>query len=139
MMKTKSFPTMKSTFFLMLVLLFNYGAMAQNNEDSAKPVAKIANKTGGEISRNVLIAQTGLFASLSDEDIKCEVTKYTVEVNSNGELKTINVEGYKLSKEVRDLIKAQKKGDTVSFKEIEVKLEDGTIYQSNDLFFTFSY
>ncbi len=92
------------------------------------PTAKIAQKTGGAISKNQLAAQVGLIADMGDFvfDVKVLVNSYMFSyVAANGLTKEIKVDGYALDNQVKTIIRQLRPGSRVTFENIKVKMPDG--------------
>ena len=93
------------------------------------PVAKIANKKGGKIKKNILLAQSGIKADLEkfDFDLKFTVVSFTVSVNIGGFEKTENSGSYRFTGKQLGLMRKAKRNGRVTFENIKAKGEDGTV------------
>ncbi|MCF8296712.1 MAG: hypothetical protein K9J13_04130 [Saprospiraceae bacterium] len=102
------------------------------------PVAVIAGKTQGTISRQQLLNAGGILASMKDFDfdLRFKVIKFEMMVTVGGRADSKKVSGNKFSKEMSDLIKRLGKGTPITFQYITVKGEDGTTRTVNPIAFT---
>ncbi len=92
------------------------------------PVAKIANKKGGSIGRNVLVAQGGIKADMEnfDFDAKFTVTGYNVSTTIKGYVQERKVKGFRFNDQVRGLVKQASAKGKIYFENITAKGPDGT-------------
>ncbi|MEA3316514.1 MAG: gliding motility protein GldM [Bacteroidota bacterium] len=94
------------------------------------PVAKVAGKGGGNISKNVLAAQSGVAAVMEnfEFDLDFEITQFTVSTTDKGgyfiEQKT---KGTRFSKAQYNLIKALRRNKRVNIEDIKAIGPDGKI------------
>jgi len=91
------------------------------------PVAKIAGKTSGSISKSILANQAGVFAALDDFlfDIHWDVTGFTVEINDKGFTVSEPASNYKITTAQKNLITRLKRNDRVAFTDIKAVGPDG--------------
>ena len=94
------------------------------------PIATVNNQKGGMIAKNVLMAQSGVMATMPpdfDFDLKFNVTEFTVGTIIQGFLQEKKVKGAMFNQEVRNLINNVSKGNPVMIQEIRAVGPDGTI------------
>jgi len=93
------------------------------------PVAFVANKTEGVISRNELEAQQGVLAKIPDFDFEMNftVTSFVVSTSKAGFIIDKPTKGNRFSQEQRDLMKGLNPGSRLYIESIIVKGDDGTI------------
>jgi gliding motility-associated protein GldM len=94
------------------------------------PIATVNNQKGGMIAKNVLMAQSGVMATMPadfDFDLKFNVTEFTVGTIIQGFLQEKKVKGAGFNQEVRNLINNVSKGNPVMIQEIRAVGPDGTI------------
>lgn len=93
------------------------------------PTPKIGGKTGGQFSREELIAAGGLMVPLEDFDFegyKYTVVSYDFYTIIGGDIKrSNNNKGSKFSSDVQDFINASRRGQRLIFENIRVKGSDG--------------
>lgn len=96
------------------------------------PVAKVNGKTGGAITKAVLLAQIGVAADLEnfDFDLKFTVTQFTVSTTVQGFLQEATSKNYKFSKEQKNIIRNLNRGQRVYIQDIKAVGPDG---QTRDL------
>ena len=92
------------------------------------PVAFVANKTEGTISRNELEAQQGVLAKIPDFDFEMNftVTSFVVSTSRAGFIVDKATKGNHFSPEQRDLMKGLNPGNRLYIESIVVKGDDGT-------------
>ncbi len=92
------------------------------------PVASVANKNDGLISRNELEAQQGVLAKIPDFDFEMNftVTSFVVSTSRAGFIVDKPTKGNRFSQEQRDLIKGLNAGSRLYIESIVVKGDDGT-------------
>lgn len=94
------------------------------------PVVKVAGKKGGKIERNVLAAQTGVFADMEDFDFDLEfkIIEFTVSTTDRG--------GYYISESTKGniftpsqkgLIKNLRKGQRLNIEDVKAIGPDGSV------------
>ena len=107
----------------------NMGSQEFRIKRVPNPVAKIANKKGGKIKKNILLAQSGIKADLEkfDFDLKFTVVSFTVSVNIGGFEKTENSGSYRFTSKQLGLMRKAKRNGRVTFENIKAKGEDGTV------------
>jgi len=91
------------------------------------PVPVVGGKEGGEISKNLLMAQTVVFAQMKDFDFELEykVTRFTVSVLKNGFIQDAISKSNKFTDEQKELIKTLNRGSKVSIEDIRAEGPDG--------------
>jgi hypothetical protein len=91
------------------------------------PVAVFANKSGGEITKNVAVSQQGVFASLPDFDFQLvyNVTGFTVLYSDRGEDFEEKSTGSSLTAKQKDLINRLTRGKNLFIKDIRAVGPDG--------------
>jgi len=96
------------------------------------PVAKVNGKTGGAITKQVLMAQIGVAADLEnfDFDLKFTVTEFTVSTTIQGFLQEATSKSYKFSKEQKNIIQNLNRGQRIYIQDIKAVGPDG---QTRDL------
>ena len=92
------------------------------------PVALVANKNEGVISRNELEAQQGVLAKIPEFDFEMNftVTSFVVSTSKAGFIIDKPTKGNRFSQEQRDLIKGLNSGSRLYIESIIVKGDDGT-------------
>lgn len=93
------------------------------------PVATIAGKKGGSISKGLLLAQAGVQATLEgfDFDLKFTVTEFTVSATINGFVKDAPAKGNKFTPEQIALINQVQRGKKVYIENVKAAGPDGTV------------
>jgi gliding motility-associated protein GldM len=94
------------------------------------PIATINNQKGGGISKNVLMAQSGVVAAMPpdfDFDLKFTVTEYTVMAVIQGFVQERKVKGNLFTQDVRNLINNLSKGNPVYVQDIKAVGPDGSV------------
>ncbi|HEY5511458.1 MAG TPA: gliding motility protein GldM [Prolixibacteraceae bacterium] len=92
------------------------------------PLATIAGKNEGLITKNELIAEQGVFAEIPDFDfdMKFQVLSFNVSTSSRGGFQyDKSTQGARFSQEQRDLFNGLTKGSRIYIDNIVVKGEDG--------------
>ena len=92
------------------------------------PLATVAGKNEGLITKNELIAEQGVFAEIPDFDfdMKFQVLSFNVSTSaSGGFVFDKSTQGARFSQEQRDLFKGLSKGNRLYIDNIVVKGEDG--------------
>jgi gliding motility-associated protein GldM len=84
------------------------------------PVAMVANRKGGNIDRNVLLAQTGVLAVMEnfDFDLTFRVTSFTVSTTQRGFVVDARSENNQINERQREIIRQAGRGDRVYFEDI---------------------
>jgi hypothetical protein len=84
------------------------------------PVPVIANKRGGMIQRALLLAQTGILASLDnfEFDIRFTITEFSVSANDRGFYRTITSHSNRFTEEQRSFIRSLNRGQMLIFSDI---------------------
>ncbi len=94
------------------------------------PMVMVAGKRGGEISKNVLLAQEAVFAMMAnfDFDIEFKIEGFTVSTtDEDGYYIEVNSGSNKITKEQKQLIENCPVGARVNFEQVTAKGPDGTI------------
>ncbi len=94
------------------------------------PVAKVAGKIGGEITRGELQAQSIVSAELPDFlfDLKFDVVKFNVYTTDRaGFVQEASSNNNRITKEQKDIIRGLKRNQKVYFEEIKVKKPGGIV------------
>lgn len=102
------------------------------------PVATVNNQKGGMIAKNLLMAQSGVMATMPpdfDFDLKFNVTEFTVMTIIQGFVREAKVKGARFNQEVINLINNTSKGNPVMINEIRAVGPDGTIRNLNSINF----
>ncbi len=92
------------------------------------PVASVANKYDGVISRNELEAQQGVLARIPEFDFEMNftVTSFVVSTSKAGFIVDKPTKGNRFSQDQRDLMKGLSPGSRMYIESIVVKGDDGT-------------
>ncbi|MDP4281215.1 MAG: gliding motility protein GldM [Bacteroidota bacterium] len=92
------------------------------------PIAKVAGKSEGNISKSLILASPFLMAEMPvefDFDLKYQVTSFTFVTDVAGDIVTTRVQGGRLTPEIVKVIQNAKKNKRVWFEDINVKGPDG--------------
>ncbi len=92
------------------------------------PVASVANKIDGSISKRELEAQQGVVAAIPDFDfeMKFTVLSFVISTSKGGFVVDKPTKGNRFSQEQRDLMKGLNQGSRLYFESIVVHGDDGT-------------
>jgi gliding motility-associated protein GldM len=92
------------------------------------PVAKIAGKTGGAITKQMLLAQIGVAAEMEnfDFDLKFTITEFTVSTTIQGFLQEASSKSYKLTQQQKNIIQNMSRGQRVYIQDIKAVGPDGS-------------
>ncbi len=92
------------------------------------PVATVAGLEGGKIRKNVLLAQSGVFAEMKDFDFELsyDVTRFTVSVLKGGFIVDEPSKSGKFTQAQKELIKGMGRGSKLSIEGIRAKGPSGT-------------
>lgn len=87
------------------------------------PVATIAGKVQGQISKSLMLRTPGIRASLKDFpfDLKFKVISFVVRINDGDYVSPIGVKGDRFTAEIKDKIRKAKPGTEISFTSIKAK------------------
>jgi gliding motility-associated protein GldM len=98
----------------------NMGARPFRVRAVPDPVAIVANRKGGNIDRNVLLAQTGVQAVMEnfDFDLTFRVTSFTVSTTQRGFVVDARSENNQINERQREIIRQAGRGDRVYFEDI---------------------
>ena len=104
------------------------GSMPFRVKKVPDPIASVANKTDGVISRNELEAQQGVLAKIPEFDFEMNftVTSFVVSTSRAGFIVDKPTKGNRFSPEQRDLMKGLSPGSRLYIESIIVKGDDGT-------------
>ena len=93
------------------------------------PVASVAGKIEGVISKNELVVQQGVLAKIPDFDfeMKFTVTSFVVSVTKAGYVVDKPTKGNSFSQEQKDLMKGLNPGSRLYIESIVVKGDDGSV------------
>jgi gliding motility-associated protein GldM len=94
------------------------------------PFATVNNQKGGGIAKNVLMAQSGVVATMPPDfefDLKFTVTEFTVMAVIQGFVQEKKVKGNQFNQEVRTLINTLSKGNPVYIQDIKAVGPDGSV------------
>ncbi len=93
------------------------------------PVAKVANKKGGLIEKNILLAQQGVKADLEnfDFDLKFRIVGFTVSATIRGYEEEAKSRSARFTTQQRELMKKVGSGRKVYIENIKAKGPDGSI------------
>jgi gliding motility-associated protein GldM len=91
------------------------------------PIATVAGKNEGLISKNELMAEQGVFAEIPEFDfeMKFQVLSFIVSTSKGGFIVDKPVNGARFSQDQRDLFKGLTRGNRLYIENILVKGEDG--------------
>ncbi|MCG8579285.1 MAG: hypothetical protein MI866_05185, partial [Bacteroidales bacterium] len=92
------------------------------------PYATIAGKQDGKIKKNVLLAQTGIFATMGpdfDFELEYKVTQFSVATTRGGFFVNKFSKSNRLTEEQKELIKGSSKGSKIMIEEIKAIGPDG--------------
>ncbi len=92
------------------------------------PVPVVAGMNGGKIRKNVLVAQSAVFAEMKDFDFELEykVTRFTVSAIKNGYSVDETSKSNVFTEAQKELIKGMSRGQKVSIENIRAKGPDGS-------------
>jgi gliding motility-associated protein GldM len=94
------------------------------------PIAMVNNQKGGGISKNVLMAQSGVAATMPpdfDFDLTFTVTEFTVLSIVQGFVREVKVKGNQFNQDVRNLINNLGKAAPVYIQDIKAVGPDGSV------------
>ena len=93
------------------------------------PVASVAGKIEGAITKNELMAQQGVLAKIPDFDflMNFTVTSFVVSTSKQGYIIDKQTKGNRFSQEQMDLMKGLNPGSRLYIESIVVKGDDGTV------------
>jgi gliding motility-associated protein GldM len=101
------------------------------------PVAVIAGKKGGQLRKNVLLAQRGVLAQMEDFDfdLTFRITEFTVSANVGGFFNEKKAKGNKFTPDQLKLINGMKRGQKVIIEDIKAVGPDGSTRKLNSIVF----
>lgn len=93
------------------------------------PVATVAGKKGGAITKNELLVQSGVLAEMEnfDFDLKFTVTEFTISTTIQGFVRFVPSSSNRITEEQRTLIGNLNRGQNVYFEDIKAIGPDGTV------------
>jgi gliding motility-associated protein GldM len=94
------------------------------------PIAMVNNQKGGGIAKNILLAQSGVVATMPpdfDFDLTFTVTEYTVLSIVQGFVREVKVKGNLFNQDVRNLLNNLSKGSPVYIQDIKAVGPDGSV------------
>ena len=94
------------------------------------PYATVSNMKGGIIAKNILMAQSGVMATMPADfefDLKFNVTEFKVMTIIQGFVREVAIKGTRFNQEVNNLINNVSKGNPVLIQEIKAVGPDGTV------------
>ena len=94
------------------------------------PIAMVNNQKGGGISKNVLMAQSGVAATMPpdfDFDLTFTVTEFTVLSIVQGFVREVKVKGNQFNQDTRNLINNLGKAAPVYIQDIKAVGPDGSV------------
>lgn len=93
------------------------------------PVAKIADRKGGMINKNLLLASIGVVAEMEnfDFDLKFTVTEFTVSATVQGFVRDSKSNNYKLTSEQKNLIRNLSRSQKIYIENIKAIGPDGSV------------
>ena len=113
------------------------GSMAFRVKLLPVPIAKVAGKTGGNIEKNVLLAQAGVSADLEDFlfDLRYIVTQFTVGVSTEKGDKNVQSNSARFTPEQKELLTSLDNGARVFITNIKANGPNGVV-DLRDIHFT---
>ncbi len=101
------------------------------------PIPGVMGKTGGKINKNVLLAASGVVASMDnfDFDMQFKVTGFSIFAVINGYVSECATKGHKFSNEQKSLIKSLRRGQRLVIEDITAVGPDGIIRKLPSLTF----
>jgi len=101
------------------------------------PIATVAGKNEGLISKNELMAEQGVFADIPDFDfeMKFQVLSFVVSTSQGGFIVDKPVTGARFSQEQRDLFSRLTRGNRLYIDNIVAKGEDGFVRNLSSISF----
>ncbi len=108
----------------------NVGSKEYRVKSVPNPIATVNNQQGGGRAKNVLMAQSGVVATMHpdfDFDLKFTETEYTLMAVVQGFVQEKKVKGNLFTQEVRNLINNLSKGNPVYIQDIKAVGPDGSV------------
>ena len=101
------------------------------------PVAMVANKEGGGIEKNLLLAATGVQAVMKDFDfdLTFNVTEFTVMAPVQGFVQDFRSTNNRFTDKQKDLIRSLNRGNPVYIQDIKAVGPDGTVRLLGTIYF----
>ncbi len=94
------------------------------------PYATVGGMKGGMIAKNILMAQSGVMATMPADfefDLKFNITEFKVMTIIQGFVREVAIKGPRFNQEVNNLINNVSKGNPVLIQEIKAVGPDGTV------------
>ena len=93
------------------------------------PVAKVGGKKGGGISRNVLLAQSGVIAEMEkfDFNLQFKITEFTISTTIQGFVRFAKSNNNRITEDQRNLLRNLNRGQNLYFEDIKAIGPDGTV------------
>ncbi|HYX06620.1 MAG TPA: gliding motility protein GldM [Bacteroidales bacterium] len=106
----------------------NMGFMEFRVKIVPDPVAKVAGMKGGDINKNVLLAQNGVLADMEsfDFDLTFKVTEFTVSTTQNGFVRDAKTRGNLFSSQQMEIMRNATRGQRIYIQDIKAVGPDGT-------------
>jgi len=116
----------------------NMGIMEFRVKMLPVPIAKVAGISGGNVEKNVLLAQKGVIVALEDFlfDLRYDVTQFTVASFSQGVEKRLTSETAVFTTEQKELLTSLNKGESVFLTNIKARGPDGVVKDLREIVFT---
>ncbi len=86
------------------------------------PYASIAGKNDGKVKKNLLLAQSGIFAEMGEDfdfELEYKVTQFSIARNRQGFFVSLPSNSNKITEEQKELIKGASKGDRITIEDIK--------------------
>lgn len=101
------------------------------------PIATVAGKNSGNISKNELVAETGVFADIPDFDfeMKFQVLSFVVSTSKGGFVVDKPATGARFTQEQRDLFNRLTRSDRLYIDNIVAKGDDGLVRNLSSISF----
>lgn len=118
----------------------SYGSQTFRVKGLPTPTAEVAGKSGGDINKNILVAQSAVFAKMEDFlfDLEYTVTQYTITTTDRGGyIKDITQNNNRITQEVRTWMQQNiRRNSKVTFEDLRAVGEDGAVKKLNPIVFT---
>jgi gliding motility-associated protein GldM len=118
----------------------SYGSQTFRVKGLPTPTANVAGKSGGDISKNLLVAQSAVFAEMEDFlfDLEYTITQFTVTTTDRGGyIKDITRKNNRIDQQVRKWMQQNiRRNSKVTFEDLRAVGPDGTVKKLNPIVFT---
>ena len=118
----------------------SFGSKDFRVEGLPTPIAQVAGKSGGDVGREVLINQSGVYAIMEDFlfDLEYTITQYTITTtDQGGYLKEVRKDGFRIDDRVRTWLQDNVRRRTkVTFEDLRAVGPDGSVKELNPISFT---